>query len=144
MTKSTEPIMKLNGYSIKDLEYTKEKNRLEKYDSGFQYSPSVGVDFKENKSIVTLKISLKDGSSRFGVKLVIQGQFDISESLSKNGEDAIAEAMFVNGTAILFPYARSVISMITGLDSSSTVLLPTINTTELWENYSDKSKNNGK
>nr|WP_279384907.1 protein-export chaperone SecB [Lacticaseibacillus manihotivorans] len=42
----------------------------------------------------------------------------------------------VNGTAILFPYVRSTISMVTGLDSAQTVLLPTIRTTDLFSEHS--------
>nr|WP_054750988.1 protein-export chaperone SecB [Lacticaseibacillus thailandensis] len=56
--------------------------------------------------------------------------FDISEELTN--KDDIGRALAVNGTAILFPYVRGIISMVTGLDSAHTILLPTINTQEMF------------
>lgn len=34
----------------------------------------------------------------------------------------------VNGTALLYPYVRSVISTLSSVDSESAILLPTLNT----------------
>ncbi|WP_125762864.1 protein-export chaperone SecB [Companilactobacillus hulinensis] len=139
MTEGNTPIIEFKGYSIKNLEYTRDVDILSSYDSGFNYIPSVGLNDDKSKATLTVDISLKREENNFGVKVKIQGQFNINESLSAKNTDDIAAALFVNGTAILYPYARSIVSMITGLDSSSTILLPTINTTELWKKFGKNS-----
>ncbi|AUI80235.1 hypothetical protein BB562_11480 [Lactiplantibacillus pentosus] len=59
------------------------------------------------------------------IDLELEGYFEVSNELDNS---KIATALAVNGVAILFPYARSVISMVSTLDSSEVIVLPTINT----------------
>lgn len=139
MTENNAPIINFKGYSIKNLEYTREVSKIKNYKAGFNYVPSVKVNNDYSKAILTLQITLKRDDEDFGIDISIQGQFAISSVMVKEGKNEIAKALFVNGTAILFPYARSIISMITGLDSSSTVLLPTVNTMELWKQSKDNN-----
>lgn len=139
MTENNAPIIDFKGYSIKNLEYTREVSKIKNYKAGFNYVPSVKVNNDYSKAILTLQITLKRDDENFGIDISIQGQFAISSVMVKEGKNEIAKALFVNGTAILFPYARSIISMITGLDSSSTVLLPTVNTMELWKQSKDNN-----
>lgn len=139
MTENNAPIIDFKGYSIKNLEYTREVSKIKNYKAGFNYVPSVKVNNDYSKAILTLQITLKRDDEDFGIDISIQGQFAISSVMVKEGKNEIAKALFVNGTAILFPYARSIISMITGLDSSSTVLLPTVNTMELWKQSKDNN-----
>ncbi|MGQ2375823.1 hypothetical protein [Companilactobacillus zhachilii] len=126
------PIIDFRGYKIQNLEYTRDKEVLSKYEKGFNYAPEVGIDKELKHGLVTLKVALKPKGVNMGIKLKISGQFDISDTL--DSKEKISEALFINGTAIMFPYVRSIISMISGLDSSNTILLPTINTMDLLKN----------
>ena len=80
-------------------------------------------DLKNGKVILTAKISDVKNHRRIEAKL--SGYFDI------NIKEDIEEYLVVNGTAILFPYLRSVVSMITSLDSSDAIVIPTVNVLEL-------------
>ncbi len=132
---NNDPIIDFQGYKIQNLEYTHDKKNLSKYEDGFNLNPKVGIDEKLKHGIVTLSVTLRPNHSELGIKIEISGEFNISNSL--DSKDKIARALFVNGTAIMFPYVRSIISMISGLDSSNTILLPTINTMDL---YKDKNE----
>ena len=62
------------------------------------------------------------------IKATITGFFDI------NTEENISDILYVNGTAILYPYLRSIVSVVSALDSSEAMVLPTINVLELMKN----------
>ncbi|OEZ34866.1 hypothetical protein A6B36_09575 [Lactiplantibacillus plantarum] len=56
-------------------------------------------------------------------------------------KDAVLNALVVNGTAILYPYVRSIVSVLTSLGSENSVVLPTINTNNLFSGDHDAEKN---
>jgi preprotein translocase subunit SecB len=137
MTKEYTPIIKLTGYRIEELQYSTDTAKLKAAPDGFHIEPTVGTNESSTAGRVTLDVSLKIDpesnkfDSRF-VRVKVNAFFDISKELTD--KDEIGRALVVNGTAIVFPYVRSIISMVTGLDSTQTVLLPTINTTEMFKN----------
>lgn len=125
-----EPVIEFKGYSIEKLVYTKEDLELEEETevengTATRLSIECGVsdDLKDGK--VALAIQLKNEGSDIGIILEVSGQFKI------NNIDDIKEIqrfLSINGTAILYPYVRSIISMVSSLDSSEAIVLPTINT----------------
>lgn len=130
---NNEPIIKLTGYKIDDLHYTTLKAQTEHVSDGFKIKPSVGMTEDLLHGQVTLDVSLKQKLTQHNSKLVtvtITALFDVSKSLTDR--DTIGRALIINGTAIVFPYIRSIVSMITGLDSEQTILLPTIATSKLF------------
>jgi len=133
---SDKPIIDFQGYKIEKLEYTHDEKVLSEYDDGFSCDPRIGIEEELQHGMVNLNVSLKPQDTNLGIKIEISGKFDISDNLKSKKE--IANALFVNGTAIMFPYVRSIISMISGLDSSSTILLPTINTMDLLKSKNKK------
>ena len=62
------------------------------------------------------------------IDLSVEGVFTIDEEFSEKGPQEITKALRVNGTAILYPYIRSIVSMVSSFDSSSAVVLPALNT----------------
>ncbi|HHQ7781634.1 TPA: hypothetical protein ACSUQY_001816, partial [Streptococcus pneumoniae] len=48
-----------------------------------------------------------------------------------NIDENITDILYVNGTAILYHYLRSIVSIVSAIDSSEAMLLPTINVLEL-------------
>lgn len=135
MKNNPEPYIKLDGYEIKDLSYTKNEKNLEAYKSNFEFIPKVALTKDKKNAKITINAKLKENgennmNSR-AVSVVIEGFFTISDEI-KDQEEVLAQTLIVNGTAILFPYIRSMVSMISGLDSAQTIVLPTINTTDLF------------
>ncbi|HEV1985281.1 TPA: hypothetical protein VYQ23_002154, partial [Streptococcus pneumoniae] len=46
-------------------------------------------------------------------------------------DENITDILYVNGTAILYLYLRSIVSIVSAIDSSEAMLLPIINVLEL-------------
>ena len=57
----------------------------------------------------------------------------VSGYFTINSESEQENYLVVNGAAIIFPYLRSAISMVSSLDSSDAVLIPTVNILSLLE-----------
>lgn len=78
--------------------------------------------------------------SPFYVKAKILGRFSIeSEELS---EQEILTFYKKNGTAILFPYLRSLVSDLTSKGSESPVILPTMNVSAMIDDSEKDQSNN--
>ncbi|MDV8451659.1 hypothetical protein L3A31_05850, partial [Streptococcus pneumoniae] len=65
----------------------------------------------------------KDAMKKISVTVI--GYFEI------NIDENITDILYVNGTAILYHYLRSIVSIVSAIDSSEAMLLPTINVLEL-------------
>ncbi|EDT98289.1 conserved hypothetical protein [Streptococcus pneumoniae MLV-016] len=59
------------------------------------------------------------------ISVTVIGYFEI------NIDENITDILYVNGTAILYLYLRSIVSIVSAIDSSEAMLLPTINVLEL-------------
>ncbi|EOB23520.1 hypothetical protein D062_11272, partial [Streptococcus pneumoniae 1542] len=74
---------------------------------------------------VKLSVSLVDKDAMKKISVTVIGYFEI------NIDENITDILYVNGTAILCPYLRSIVSTVSAIDSSEAMLLPTINVLEL-------------
>ncbi|AMB94975.1 hypothetical protein CYJ28_02655 [Aerococcus sanguinicola] len=54
--------------------------------------------------------------------MTVVGQFKINEKINH------IDYLRVNGTAILFPYLRTFISVVSSLDNEDAIVIPTVNT----------------
>lgn len=88
----------------------------------------VALTEDKKQGAVKLIVSLADRVHKKKIKATITGFFDI------NTEENISDILYVNGTAILYPYLRSIVSVVSALDSSEAMVLPTINVLELMKN----------
>lgn len=128
------PVIELNNYRITNIEYTtfetqEELNAFK--DENGTISATVGTteDNKEARIVISTTI-LKSDEEQMDFKKVtleITGYFKI------NTDENVQEYLRVNGTAILFPYLRTFISVITSLDNSDAIVIPTINTNSFGE-----------
>ena len=62
-------------------------------------------------------------------------------TFSNVDDDKKTEILAINGTAILYPYIRSVASMVTSQDSSPAIILPTVNTINFFKNKTSNEEN---
>ncbi|MFW3361484.1 hypothetical protein ACN2A0_02295 [Aerococcus viridans] len=135
MNKLNNPVIELNNYRITNIEYTTFETQEElNYfkDENGTISATVGTteDNKEARIVISTTI-LKSDEEQMDFKKVtleITGYFKI------NTDENVQEYLRVNGTAILFPYLRTFISVITSLDNSDAIVIPTINTNSFGEN----------
>ncbi|HGS0032527.1 TPA: hypothetical protein ACL7PZ_002046 [Streptococcus pneumoniae] len=92
--------------------------------------PIVKVDHTDDYShgAVKLSVSLVDKDAMKKISVTVIGYFEI------NIDENITDILYVNGTAILYHYLRSIVSIVSivsAIDSSEAMLLPTINVLEL-------------
>lgn len=119
----SEPIIGFKGYKIQQLEMSRDQDKAKSMSKDITINSKSALSSDKKKAKVILNIQVRRES--LVIDLVLEGYFEISDELESN---RIGNALAVNGVAILFPYARSVISMISTLDSSEVIILPTINT----------------
>lgn len=91
------------------------------------FSVEIGLN-EENvrEAIVQLGVEIGEQSEGDYLSVVIAGFFSF-ESDEKVEDDIICRYYELNGTAILFPYLRSVVSDLTSKGGDSPIILPTIN-----------------
>ncbi len=125
---TTGPVIEFNGYRIEEIEY-KTINDINK--STFSIEPDLSFEFGLSKDmdegVVKISVSLLDESNLRTIFLKVLGQFSIPNDIEK---EKIELYLAQNGSAMLFPYVRSIISVLTTLDGPSAVVLPTVNILE--------------
>lgn len=130
-------IMEFQSFRITNVEY--EVKNLDKNDNSQIKDASlrinVGTSNIENEGAqLELEVIVEDGNDSYErtIKVVILGLFKFQAQGIKDEESE--ELLRVNGTAIMMPYIRSLISSLTGFDNSTEhVLLPTINVNAIFE-----------
>ena len=126
-----EPVIKFESYNIDKFIYS--HNPIEdmdfKEDFNLDISPSLTDDLSSGLLTVEAKIKAKDKY----IFIRLRAFFSIGQQLKEEGvQEKIERFLVINGTAIVFPYLRSTISMVSSLDSEDVIVLPTINTTTLF------------
>lgn len=122
---NTSPVIKFEGYEVTEI--LLEPNDMQKSDElNFEIKKMVREDLKH--AILVLRVEINYRENKF-LRVEIQGGFSTELNLEAEEFDNFIS---INGVSILFPYIRSTVSMITSLDSGESVLLPTINVAELY------------
>lgn len=120
-----EPVIRFKGYSIQELNYQKVDSAIHRDDkpsSNLRLGCGISEDLKFGEVMITVEVENGDVK----VLLTVNGLFDVDGVESK---ESVEEFLSINGTAIVYPYVRSIISMVSSLDSNKAIVLPTINTT---------------
>jgi preprotein translocase subunit SecB len=86
------------------------------------------VKSAENKFILNLNLKLKDDDEKFQLQVESLGNFSFKPA--EDGKDS-TNFFYINASAILFPYVRGYISLLTSISSNQTLNLPTMNLTHL-------------
>lgn len=123
------PVIDFKGYEIENLELKKVNDDIDK--ASVKNDISCGIKQNLKNAIVKIETTINDPENKRKVLVTLNGFFDLDESIV-NQQQAL-NYLSVNGVAILFPYVRSVVSMVTTLDSNSPIILPTVNTSEFNE-----------
>lgn len=128
-----KPVIELEGYRIVEMNYKFFKNEdfMEYSDTDF-FNPTfkfgLNEDFSKGQVIIEIDVNDEDNKRKLYIKL--EGQFKINKDELDNDEEKIKNVLALNGTSILLPYARSIVSFMSTLDSSQAIIIPTINVFE--------------
>lgn len=133
-----KPIIVFEGYSIKKLLVESiDQEDLQKRlrdDEHLNISVKQGVSEDRLNAGVMVNAILYSAENSKKYDITVEGFFSIGEEYSVKPLEEIENILRVNGTALVYPYIRSTLSVISSLDSPTAVVLPTLNT----QIFSDK------
>lgn len=128
------PVLNFKGYRIVNIDY-KRLESTEEFDSEskefMDLSAFVGITEDNKEAQIKVTCILNDFENLRKVTIEIVGIFEIA--IKDASQEEIKKLLAVNGVAILFPYVRAAMSVISSLDNENAILLPTINTTGFHE-----------
>ena len=128
------PVLNFKGYRIVNIDY-KRLESTEEFDSEskefMDLSAFVGITEDNKEAHIKVTCILNDFENLRKVTIEIVGIFEIA--IKDASEEEIKKLLAVNGVAILFPYVRAAMSVISSLDNENAILLPNINTTGFHE-----------
>ena len=130
-----EPVLQFEGYQIEKIIY--EKNIETSDENNINVEVSTGRNSERDKGKVELSINVLESNENRKLEISLVGFF----TFSNVDDDKKTEILAINGTAILYPYIRSVASMVTSQDSSPAIILPTVNTINFLKNKSSNEEN---
>ncbi|HAP5721368.1 protein-export chaperone SecB [Enterococcus faecalis] len=122
----TAPIY-FQGYKINSIKYETSDTDVELTED---YKPEIefGIDEKFEKG--TVKITSVMNTANRQITITVSGVFKINKNYTDDKKE-ILNFLGLNGSAILLPYVRAIVSMLTTLDSNQAIVLPTINVMDL-------------
>ena len=130
-----EPVLQFEGYQIEKIIY--EKNIETSDENNINVEVSTGLNSERDKGKVELSIHVLENNENRKLEISLVGFF----TFSNVDDDKKTEILAINGTAILYPYIRSVASMVTSQDSSPAIILPTVNTINFFKNKTSNEEN---
>lgn len=125
------PILEFRNYVVDDMRYTKNKNFRSKKDD-IDLKPKINVKFEVDDSEIKVFLDIVIGSldSRempFEAGCTIVGNFAYHAEANTTGVN-IKDLLENNAVAILYPYARTLISQLTqNSNEYPSYVLPTVN-----------------
>jgi preprotein translocase subunit secB len=130
-----EPVLQFEGYQIEKIIY--EKNIETPDENNINVEVSTGLNSEKDRGKVELSIHVLESNENRKLEISLVGFF----TFSNVDDDKKTEILAINGTAILYPYIRSVASMVTSQDSSPAIILPTVNTINFFKNKTSNEEN---
>ena len=121
-----ESILKLEDIKITESSFKRIEDDLTNLDLGINVEKEV-EKIDENRIKITLKVTVSDDAKNICVEIVCKGTFSINEG-------ADISSFENNAIAILFPYIRSSISIITTQPGIRPIVLPAMNIVAMFDN----------
>lgn len=117
-----KPVIEFEAYRIINIDYKAydDLKDLEEFaEDKSALSAWVGIDEEEEHAQIKLKAVVSDEDNLRSITVEVAGAFKI------NDKNDVKSHLTSNGTAILLPYLRSIVSMISSFDNKNAILLPT-------------------
>ena len=122
-------MLRFLGYRVDKMVFVTKKEDDSSSDR-IVISPSFSRKIEEvdkNEYDVTIGVELKQSNLPFDAELSIAGRF------SYEGKMDVEKVLKVNAVAIMYPYVRSTLSLMTTLAAIPPVIIPTINLVQMFE-----------
>lgn len=128
MSEKNNPVISFEGYRINSLHYdTVSKSEYENQ-KNLEIQIKYGINMEGLKGIVKFTVVFKNSGEDYRTgTLEIDGQFSIRKDLN---EEKAKMYISENGSAMVYPYVRTVLSIITSLDAPQASVLPSLNFTD--------------
>lgn len=95
-----------------------------------------GLDYEKQLFVLTMKVHVEDSEKVLNIDVKAEGYFKYQ---GENLEQLLG-FIGINSPALLFPYIRSFISMLTSISGLKTVTLPTLNLSNIGKKLADNLK----
>ncbi len=142
MKESASAKINFDRYYIEDIEFKLlnpnfQKNR---YEVRISFDTKIVLDTENRKSNINIIAKVYDKELNkeedpFYLKVNLLGYFSYESDLS---DEDCKKMMEINGTAILFPYLRNIITNITAASGLPPLIIPTYNIPKLIKNNKEK------
>lgn len=133
-------VLKFNGYNVEKFNYIRNNSKDTNSNEPVSLSPQIMFKIvlkKDNplKSnvLIGVRLGYDDNVLPFKVEAVVKGYFEL-EGEETTELDSIYKFYLQNGTAILYPYLRAIVTTLTGTGNYQAIILPTVNFYKLIEN----------
>lgn len=120
-----ESLVKKSVFMRIPSDYNKDEDEDDK---AFDIKPYGVLNTKEKQFQLQLSVTLKDIEERMYIEVDMVGLFQY-----EGDEEQVRSFLYLNASAILFPYIRAYISNLTATSGLSTVILPTMNLSSMKE-----------
>lgn len=130
ITSQNKSIMQLTNLYFKNISFSREKLNI---DDNLKIFFDHEIRKNDNDTDVVLSVLINDENNalKLSVELVGTFAFSNSENVNKNLYDNLINK---NAIAILFPYLRSQVTLITSQPNMTPIILPPININTLLKN----------
>lgn len=127
-----KPVISLEKYEVDKINFSRTLTNEDKENGEvFDVSFSGGLTEDEKNGKVTISVTCIDKETFRKATVTVSGYFLINDT------ENIKEFLIVNGSAIIFPYVRSILSMVTSFDSETALLIPTVNILDIMKDKSE-------
>lgn len=133
-------VLKFNGYNVEKMNYIRNNSKDIKDDESVALTPQIMFKIALKKDnplkgnvLIGVRLGYEDNTLPFKVEAVIKGYFEL-EGAEEAELENIYKFYLQNGTAILYPYLRSMVTTLTGTGNYQAIILPTVNFYKLIEN----------
>ncbi|WP_203640777.1 protein-export chaperone SecB [Levilactobacillus andaensis] len=132
MTENIGPVIRLSGYRIFNLEYNSYssqefKDKMAKDDMQ-NIKIASSMSFEKRIGQIKLTTSFFNQENNQIGTITVLGQFRINDAVTD--EEKAKNYILQNGSAMIYPYVRAMVSMITALDKPDVTVMPTMNFSE--------------
>lgn len=140
MGKVEKGVISFEGYDVKSVNF-KLNDDYDGSDVTIDMGVGVSISYntEEQKMIVNLDLIIFENAEEnnypFEMSLSLRGYFGLSDEKEENLKKYRA-----NAVAILFPYARALVSTYTANSNVSPLILPTVNINKMLRNSEDNNK----
>ncbi|WIK66451.1 hypothetical protein [Globicatella sanguinis] len=125
-----KPVINFDGYRISNIElktYESEEQFESLRERDKEISLEVRLFEEKDEAILKMESIIFDERNNRSLQISILGFFTVYD------KENASEYLRVNGSAILFPYLRMIMSIVSSLDNENAIVLPAINTNSFTE-----------